>query len=374
MKLDEIDDTTSQVNIVSKKKSTPVSQSGNVNSILDMLNPLKSININSDLHSFYSFRESKESVEALLKAQTNLVFYVIHQNFMCDAVHKDFFKNMVGRFYDLPERFWGYYRGINYFSDNKKESINGLVLVENAQLYFRAIKGDHAFIEYEFKAVNSKTLDVIVFNNLALKHLHGLTDVEYDYARDFFPFNTNFKNSSFSGHYHFLKVYETYRFQNNINNDSISGYWDIFTTDNILKKLYSKGEYPIFSSRSLYASFGIDNPDHLIETINNEYVKKGKCFDKIKDWPEDDIKMIRSLSQTFNWTKEYILQNEEKLDLDVLGLNMTVPWDLDLVKFFIKRGYGGRMSENKAVFDRVFKPLLTDEILDMLFRLEYEKY
>ena len=94
----------------------------------------------------------------------------------------------------------------------------------------------------------------------------------------------------------------------------------------------------------------------------------------IPDWSFEDEKLIRSLSQTFQWSKDYIFENEDLLNLDVLGLNMTVPWDMDLVKFFIKRGYSGRMSENKAVFDQVFKPLLTDEILDMLFRLEYEKY
>ena len=53
---------------------------------------------------------------------------------------------------------------------------------------------------------------------------------------------------------------------------------------------------------------------------------------------------------------------------------MSVPWDMELVKLFIMKGFGGRMSENKAVFDKVFKPLLTEEILDKLFRCEYDKY
>src|SRR5690606_9411119 len=91
-------------------------------------------------------------------------------------------------------------------------------------------------------------------------------------------------------------------------------------------------------------------------------------------WVEDDFKIIRSLSQTFNWTKEYIFQNEGLFNLDVLGLNMSVPWDMELVKFFIERSYGRRMSENKAVFDKVFEPLLTDEILKKLFYCEYEPY
>jgi len=99
MKLDqtpEKENTALQVN--AKKRESYPSSAGNSGSILELLNPLKSININSDLHSFYNFRESKDSIEALLKAQSNLVFYVLHQNFMCDEEHKNFFKNMIGRF------------------------------------------------------------------------------------------------------------------------------------------------------------------------------------------------------------------------------------------------------------------------------------
>jgi len=53
---------------------------------------------------------------------------------------------------------------------------------------------------------------------------------------------------------------------------------------------------------------------------------------------------------------------------------MTVPWDIELVKFFIDRGYGGRMSENKAVFDKVFEPIITDGIIEKLFNCEYKTY
>lgn len=47
---------------------------------------------------------------------------------------------------------------------------------------------------------------------------------------------------------------------------------------------------------------------------------------------------------------------------------------MELVKFFIDRGYGGRMSENKAVYDKVFEQLLTDDILKKLFSCEYTPY
>jgi len=41
------------------------------NRILEILNPLKSINIYPDLHSFYNFKELKNSVETLLSLSLN---------------------------------------------------------------------------------------------------------------------------------------------------------------------------------------------------------------------------------------------------------------------------------------------------------------
>lgn len=375
MKLDQIPDKeTGTIQVVSKKREIATSTS-NSGSILELLNPLKSVNINSNLHSFNNFRESKESIEALLKAQSNLVFYVLHQNFMCDDSHKEFFKNMVGRFYDLPEMFWGYYRGINYFSEDEKESLNGLVLLENGPLYLRTLNGDYNFIHYNFKAVNSRTNDKILFNKYCLIHLHGFDNINYEIADDFAPINSNIKLDSFNSR-GFNQKYEENRFRTNLKDKYVYGYWDIVKDENFNSIFWRYGGDVPLRYMSLYASYGIDDLDATISHIMKMSTENGRNFSEndFPKWNNDDLNMIRSISQTFEWSKNYIFENEDLLNLDVLGLNMTVPWDMDLVKFFIKRGYGGRMSENKAVFDKVFKPLLTDEILDMLFRLEYEKY
>lgn len=382
MKLDQITEKeTTTAQVVSKKRETATT-TGYSGSILELLNPLKSVNINSDLHSFNNFRESKESIEALLKAQSNLVFYVLHQNFMCDDVHKEFFKNMVGRFYDLHEKFWDYYRGVNYFSTSEIEALSGLILLENGPLYLKTLNGDYKLIKRRFEAENSAKLGKLVFNSHALLHFHGIDILNKEFAWFYFPFNRDNSNSVFT-HYKlgFENSYEYGRFKP-LDDLWFARHWDskndwyIITEQMIASSKSVESFKNHIKDSKLYASIGVDNMDKNISFFNQ--ISKNANFEFKEDWipqfDDETKKKIRSISQTFQWSKEFIFENEDLLNLDVLGLNMTVPWDMELVKFFVKRGYGGRMSENKAVFDKVFKPLLTDEILDMLFRLEYEKY
>lgn len=394
MKLDQTPEKkTTTMQVVAKKRESFPASAGNTGSVLELLNPLKSININSDLHSFYNFRESKESIEALLKAQSNLVFYVLHQNFMCDEAHREFFKNMVGRFYDLPERFWDYYRGLDYTNYTTiYPTMIGLVLFENKNFYEKILNQDFAILKKRFKRTKAEK------NFVETKYLNALCLEEY-WGGKFEPSITKYfapsnrKNISptgyisykreYSGEISFTELYEYGRFQPNkfwvkrSTENTEENYWYISTIETLSKLDSFPAELPVFiNSKGIYASIGIDKKDDIIQLIKKRASELNLSFDDnwIPAWNTDDERIIRSLSQTFPWNKEFIYENEDLLNLDVLGLNMTIPWDMELVKFFVKRGYGGRMSENKAVFDKVFKPLLTDEILDMLFRLEYEKY
>ena len=390
MKLDQTLEKGTATMQVSAKKREGFSSSVNSGSILELLNPLKSININSELNPFYNFRESKESIEALLRAQMNLVFYVIHQYFMCNNAHKEFFKNMVGRFYDLPEKFWDYYRGIDYHRTNNFYTMLGLILLENKNLYDRLIKYGHSVLEYDFKRIKSeeKIVQITHLNALCLEEYWG---GEYlgIYSCYFVPYNKKNINDrdisnkrawstiSFDDNYEFGRFNTTNCIVKRKTEALEENYWYIIDLDEIEKMDKFPVEIQQFVAYyAVYASIGLERKQEIVSLIKRRASELNLLFDDnwIPIWSKENEKLIRSLSQTFLWSKEYIYENEELLNLDVLGLNMTVPWDMDLVKFFFKRGYEGRMSENKAVFDRVFKPLLTDEILDMLFRLEYEEY
>lgn len=392
MKLDQITEKeTTTAQVVSKKRETATT-TGYSGSILELLNPLKSVNINSDLHSFNNFRESKESIEALLKAQSNLVFYVLHQNFMCDDAHKEFFKNMVGRFYDLPQKFWDYYRGIDYSKNSNKEGITilGIVLFENKYFYDKLLKFDFTILKKSFKLVkqDNPCFDIKYLNALCLEEYWGGEYVK-SHVRYFTPSNKKnivdydlnserkWESISFDNNFEFGR-FKTNKCQVKRKKEILEeNFWFQISIEEIEKM----DSFPVkikdfISYYGVYASIGLYRMSEIVNVIKKRANELNIEFkdEWIPDWSFEDEKLIRSLSQTFQWSKDYIFENEDLLNLDVLGLNMTVPWDMDLVKFFVKRGYGGRMSENKAVFDKVFKPLLTDEILDMLFRLEYEKY
>ena len=110
MKLDQIVPNDNLPQVKAKRSESSNMYSENNDTLLDLLNPLRSINLNSNLHSFYNFRSMKDNVEKILKTQSNIIYYILHQNFMGEEAHKEFFKNMVGRFYDLPDRFWDYYQ------------------------------------------------------------------------------------------------------------------------------------------------------------------------------------------------------------------------------------------------------------------------
>jgi hypothetical protein len=383
MKLDQITEKeTASVQVSSKKRET-ATPTGYIGSIQELLNPLKSANFNSELHSFNNFRESKESIEALLKAQSNLVFYVLHQNFMCDDAHKEFFKNMVGRFYDLHEKFWDYYRGIK-LADN---AIFGLILTENFHLYqkYKDIEynlNKHTFTMFEgvgstFKKFNKMTLEEYfgeVIDNKISKYFNPFNNI--DNTVYYQIWETRSESKSFKNEYEYGRFQPNHYFIKRKTEKQEQNFWFLATYDWIKTFESDKIDFTTaLFSFSVYASLGLENYDKIIDTFKERAEGLGlEWLNIIPKWDIEHCKKIRSLSQTFPWSKEFIFENEDLLNLDVLGLNMTVPWDIDLVKFFVKRGYGGRMSENKAVFDKVFKPLLTDEILDMLFRLEYEKY
>lgn len=40
---------------------------------------------------------------------------------------------------------------------------------------------------------------------------------------------------------------------------------------------------------------------------------------------------IRSFSHSFNWTKEYIKENEDEFNFGIFSLNLFVLWALELV-------------------------------------------
>lgn len=80
------------------------------------------------------------------------------------------------------------------------------------------------------------------------------------------------------------------------------------------------------------------------------------------------------MSQTTPWSIDYIEQNKEYLDLETLAFNVSIPWNIEFVKFFVNEGLGFHIARNKTVFEKVFAPILTDEIVEKLFRMEYERY
>ena len=376
---------------IKKENSIPVKQSNNTpkrnesgNNIIDMINPLMSVNINSDLHSFYNYREAEKNVLELLRAQSNLVFYAIHQSFMIDEEHKEFFKNMIGRFYDVPKNLWGYYAGMCNRVYKGYHTILRLILLENINLYNHFINGDKSIDSYNFYLFeNEKPQDINgrLFNNLAFDEYYN--KIEYRSKIAYFsPYNKNIIED---------KDISRTREWSGIAFDNLYEYGRFRFTDYLVMQQIKKGENlwfkatwewlenntqdnkSVIQNKAIYASLGLENKDKIVSIIRK---KAGDDFEEswIPEFSEDDEKMIRSLSQTFEWSKKYIMENEELLNLDVLALNMTVPWDFELVKFFIRRGYGSRMTENKAIFDKVFEPLLTDSIVEKLFRCEYEKY
>lgn len=395
MKLDEIDNnvSTNVVRLQKKEKTSSVSYSigDNNSTILELLNPLKSININSNFHSFYNFKQMKSQVDKLIKAQSNIIFYVIHQNFMCDDEHKEFFKNMVGRFYDMPELSWKYYAGDRVARSSN--AIVGLILSENMSLYNKYHYRENEFTRFQFCLlesgdINKKRSNMSIFNKLSLYEYFGDSNV-YKSAEYFSPFNRKFPYNklatwhirndanTFEAEYEFGRMQPTNFLINRKSETLQDNYWFVASYDWIenSKEVADKFEWAILNY-GVYASLGLENFDKIISAFKTRAEELNITWKESWEemWDEVDCKIIRSLSQTFPWSKEYIVENEQILNLDVLGLNMTVPWDMELVKFFIERGYGGRMSENKAVFDKVFEPILTDDILLKLFNCEYTPY
>lgn len=395
MKLDEIDNnvSTNVVRLQKKEKTSSVSYSigDNNSTILELLNPLKSININSNFHSFYNFKQMRSQVDKLIKAQSNIIFYVIHQNFMCDDEHKEFFKNMVGRFYDMPEWSWKYYNGYKYRIYKSYKTILHLVLLENFNLYkrYKYVKEVFGNITFNTNQDSTAFYDAICFSLLALEEYWGESNFKYDHTAYYVPFNKHkitdedisdkrsWNGITFDEPYEFGRMQPTNFLIKRKSETLQDNYWFVASYDWIenSKEVADKFEWAILNY-GVYASLGLENFDKIISAFKTRAEELNIAWKESWEemWDEVDCKIIRSLSQTFPWSKEYIVENEQILNLDVLGLNMTVPWDMELVKFFIERGYGGRMSENKAVFDKVFEPILTDDILLKLFNCEYTPY
>jgi hypothetical protein len=305
---------------------------------------------------------------------------------MCDDAHKEFFKNMVGRFYDMPEWSWKYYQG-------QKEvdcTIVGLVLTENFPMYKRYNSLYNRLHDWRFSTIeDDETISFSDFNACAIFEYFGedIVDKNGKYFSPLnrkFPTNTNAVWSMRLEPNTFVETYEFGRMQTSMpfikqkdENEKKNSWFiasldwirssEIITKDNFEDVIYNYG---------IYASIGLENFDNIITAFRERAEEFDIEWDDTYDtmWSEETCRIIRSLSQTFPWTKEYIFKNEENLNLDVLGLNMTVSWDMELVKFFIDRGFGGRMSENKAVFDKVFDPILTDGIIEKLFNCEYKPY
>ena len=105
MKLNNIN---RDINSTAKSEIKEV-RSENTNKLNTILNPLQGVDIKSDIYSFNELKNVKENFDNYMKSCENYILYLLHQSFMCDEEQKKFFKSMVGRFYDLPERFWKYY-------------------------------------------------------------------------------------------------------------------------------------------------------------------------------------------------------------------------------------------------------------------------
>ena len=150
-------------------------KSENNNKLDTILNPLQGVDIKSDIYSFNELKSVKENFDNYMKSCENYILYLLHQSFMCDEEHKKFFKSMVGRFYDLPERFWGYYRGIGYsnfklYGVNENDTyIYGLELLENYNIYVKFINGDYSFHKYRFNTIkeNIPEYNSLLFNDTA---------------------------------------------------------------------------------------------------------------------------------------------------------------------------------------------------------------
>jgi hypothetical protein len=393
MKLDQIPENDS-TQLVKSKKTERIDKTSsfvdNNTTILELLNPLKNINLSSNLHSFYNFKELTKQVEVLMRTQSNIIFYILHQNFMYDDAQKEFFKNMVGRFYDMPEWSWDYYQGIDYRNSNEFTTMLGLILMENKHFYKKYRKPNLNLIEWEFnrKENAEKPVELTCFNKLSLEEYWG-GKFDKVHCAYFVPYNKieisdrdisderAWEAISFDNFFEFGR-FNTNSFKTKRKSEELEeNYWFIASFNWIKEIDDEKVDFSeALKSYSVYASLGIDNFDKIIDIFKQRADELDLEWDDdwIPKFEEDEIKFIRSLSQTFPWTKEYIFQNEDNLNLDVLGLNMTVPWDMELVKFFIDRGFGGRMSENKAVFEKVFEPILTDGIIEKLFNCEYKPY
>lgn len=362
---------------------------------MNVYDPFNPLNFNDKQLSFKSIRESQTYIKNVLFVQENSCFYLLHNSFMCDDEHKEFFKNIVGRFYELPKWSWSYYQGNNYTTYttyNDLGTLLGLILTENLTLfkkYYKTFPNDFSQYRFSCREDGGRIVNICFFNKLSFEEYLGsliLNDAQSAY---FYPYNkaliTN-KFISFKREWDGISFdldYEFGRFSTNQllirqkTEDLKSNNWFIASLDWIRSSSQVEEHFEdTILNLGVYASIGLDKFDLIIETFKGRASKLGVdwCESWEEEWPENVNMKIRSLSQTFPWTKEYIFENEEMLDLDVLGLNMTVPWDIELVKFFIDRGYGGRMSENKAVYDKVFAPLLTDEILRKLFACEYTPY
>ena len=367
MKLNNIN---RDINSTAKSEIKEV-RSENTNKLNTVLNPLQGVDIKSDIYSFNELKSVKENFDNYMKSCENYILYLLHQSFMCDEEQKKFFKSMVGRFYDLPERFWKYY-WMEALEDSKGEYYLSFELNENFNIYSKINNGGYPSIERELnKYFGFPDQTKWKFNEYAIRFFWGALDTTIYYSN-------HIKNG--------YKLYELSRFRTSLceiqsgayGEPSRSNFWylpDFSKLKDFSIRLQDFKE--LRYSDAAIANWGLENIDEFYELTN-------KCIE-VNNWDipkinipieisENDIKIIRSISQTYNWTADYIINNYELFDLDILSLNMSVPWDIELVKFFINKGYGHRMAQNKAVFDKVFSPILNDNIIEKIFRLEYEYY
>ena len=379
MKLDNIK---REINSSAKTEIKEV-RSENTNKLNTVLNPLQGVDIKSDIYSFNELKSVKENFDNYMKSCENYIFYLLHQSFMCDEEHKKFFKSMVGRFYDLPERLWGYYRGIGYsrklYGVNENDAyIYGLELLENYNIYLKFINGDYSFHKYRFNTIkeNIPEYNSILFNDTAF-FLYWDKSTIINCTRFFTCDRTSFDDRELINMTIYYKDYEYYSF--NVSQSSRNKL--LFIPDLSKLKDYNISKYELEGIRKnhsvIIADLGIENIDEFSDLFNKCIEFKNYDITKFEiphNFSEQKMNEIRSFVISENWNKEYIINNYELFDLDILSLNMSVPWDIELVKFFISKGYGHRMAQNKAVFDKVFLQILNDNIIDKIFHLEYEYY
>ena len=164
--------------------------------------------------------------------------------------------------------------------------------------------------------------------------------------------------------------------------------WSKWNIDNFIEMDDSIVLYPLLDNCGYIAWQGLDNIEQTIrhiQQLNNKYLTETK-----KDYITDgDVEKkaeyytnhIYELYSYLPLQESFVIEHQDELDWQVMELNPRIEWTFPLVQLLLRKHAqlpepeqskglkGNRLKGNQSMFDKLFKPILNDDIISDLEKL-----